>query len=198
MAKALIVVDVQNDFCEGGSLPVTGGAQVAADISAYLEERAVDYDIIVATKDWHPQNWQEKGFDHFSDDPDYASTWPVHCVAETEGANFHKNFVHTHADVLFLKGQHGPAYSGFEGFKTDWWTEESQPVSLDDFLKEEGVSELDVCGIEMANCVAATVRDALKYDYDVTLLAPLVASLGDPEDTIAQLEDMGCNISHDL
>lgn len=198
MAKALIIVDMQVDFCEGGSLPVPGGAQVAQDITDYLEECSTDYDLIIATKDWHPVDWEERGFSHFSEEPDYLDTWPVHCVQETEGANFHPNFAHTYADFLFFKGQNGPAYSGFEGFLTDPWTEISDPTTLDDFLKDEGISEIEVCGDEMANCVRATVFDGLKLGYEVTLLAPLVASLGDPEETIDELIQNGCVIVRSL
>ena len=109
MKSALIVVDVQNDFCEGGSLPVTGGAQVAAGIAALLHGGSA-YDLVVATKDHHV----DPG-DHWAKKPDYVDTWPVHCRVGTEGEAFHPNLDPQPFDAIFLKGEHAAAYSGFEG-----------------------------------------------------------------------------------
>ena len=120
MKRALIVVDVQNDFCEGGSLPVTGGARVASDIAELLhhwtkrDPDAPDYAHVVATKDHHI----DPG-DHWSDDPDYADSWPVHCQVGTDGEAFHPNLDPQPFDAIFLKGEHQAAYSGFEGREAD-------------------------------------------------------------------------------
>ena len=116
MKTALIVVDVQNDFCEGGSLPVTGGAQVAADVgrAAAPAERGragrAGYDHVVATKDHHV----DPG-DHWAGEPDFVDSWPVHCRVGTEGEAFHPNLDPQPFDAIFLKGEHQAAYSGFEG-----------------------------------------------------------------------------------
>ena len=116
MKRALIVVDVQNDFCEGGSLAVAGGARVAADIGALLhhwtrnDPKAPEYAVTVATRDHHV----DPG-DHFSHHPDYAHSWPPHCVVGTDGEAFHPNLDPQPFDAIFLKGEHAAAYSGFEG-----------------------------------------------------------------------------------
>ena len=120
MKRALIVVDVQNDFCEGGSLPVKGGADVAHEIGVMLhhwslkDPKAPPYDVAVATRDHHV----DPG-DHFSDDPDFEHSWPAHCVVGTDGEAFHPNLDPQPFDAVFLKGERAAAYSGFEGRTTD-------------------------------------------------------------------------------
>jgi nicotinamidase/pyrazinamidase len=156
MKSALIVVDVQNDFCEGGSLPVTGGAQVAADIAALLREGS-SYDHVVATKDHHI----DPG-DHWAKEPDFEKSWPVHCRVGTEGEAFHPNLDPQPFDAIFLKGEHQAAYSGFEGRSVDG-------VPLVDWLRAHEVTELDLCGIATDYCVRATALDALREGFAVTL-----------------------------
>src|SRR5258708_23819700 len=107
--RALISVDVQNDFCAGGSLAVAGGAAVASAISKHGASEP-GYGHVVATKDFHIDPGT-----HFSDHPDYAATWPPHCVAGTAGSDFHPNLDTGAVETVFLKGQHAAAYSGFEG-----------------------------------------------------------------------------------
>src|SRR6516225_10276684 len=133
--RALIVVDVQNDFCEGGSLAVTGGSAVAAAITAYLAAEGNSYAHVVASRDYHI----DPG-DHFSDHPDFAGTWPPHCVAGTTGAEFHPDLDTSRLEAVFSKGAHAAAYSGFEG------TEESG-TPLSTWLRERDVDQLDVTGI---------------------------------------------------
>ena len=129
MKQALIVVDVQNDFCEGGSLPVTGGAQVASDIAALLhhwtrqDPKAPAYDVVVATKDHHIDPGA-----HWSKEPDFVDSWPVHCKVGTDGEAFHPNLDPQPFDAIFLKGEHQAAYSGFEGA-------DSNGTSLADWLR---------------------------------------------------------------
>ena len=106
--RALIIVDVQNDFCEGGSLPVAGGAAVAAAISAHVRE--TPYHHVVATRDHHI----DPGI-HFSDTPDYVDTWPAHCRAGSPGAAFHPDLDVAAIEAVFDKGDYAAAYSGFEG-----------------------------------------------------------------------------------
>ena len=137
MARALIVVDVQNDFCEGGSLPVTGGARVAAGIHDLLQRwhsHADDrpaYDVVVATKDHHVDPGH-----HWSVKPDFAESWPVHCKVGTEGAAFHPNLDPQPFDEVFFKGEHQAAYSGFEG-------RTSSGTALADWLRERHVADVD-------------------------------------------------------
>ncbi len=169
--RALIVVDVQNDFCEGGSLAVAGGAAVAASVAELL---AGDhgYDVVVATRDHHIDPGP-----HFSDTPDYVDSWPPHCVAGTPGADFHPNLLgHPNLgsptfDGVFDKGEYTAAYSGFEG------RDHAQDVTLADFLRGRGVSEVDVCGIATDHCVNATARDALAAGFDTTVLLDLTAAV---------------------
>src|SRR5690348_16840170 len=141
MARALIVVDVQNDFCEGGSLPVEGGARVASEISVLLhhwtrqDPKAPAYDVVVATKDHHV----DPG-DHWSREPDYADSWPVHCQVGTEGEAFHPNLDPQPFAAIFLKGERAAAYSGFEGRTADG-------TDLLTWLRAHEVDAVDVCGI---------------------------------------------------
>lgn len=140
--RALIIVDVQNDFCEGGSLAVTGGAALARAISDYLAE-AADYHHVVATKDFHI----DPG-DHFSGTPDYSSSWPPHCVSGTPGADFHPSLDTSAIEAVFYKGAYTGAYSGFEGV-------DENGTPLLNWLRQRGVDEVDVVGIATDHCVCA-------------------------------------------
>jgi len=176
VTTALLVVDVQNDFCEGGSLGVSGGASVAARIADLLgsDDRG-GYAIVVATRDHHI----EPG-DHFSDEPDFVDSWPPHCVVGTEGADLHPA-VQPHAfDSVFLKGRHEAAYSGFEGAN-----ERGEPLA--DWLRARGVDEVHVCGLATDYCVRATALDAAGAGMAVTVLLDLTAAVA-PDRVGASLE----------
>lgn len=177
--RALIVVDVQNDFCEGGSLAVAGGAKVASEIDALLKSDH-GYDLILATRDHHIDPGT-----HFSDTPDYVDTWPPHCVVDTEGVKQHPNLTFTDWDGVFDKGEYTAAYSGFEG--------KYEGQLLGEFLKERGVEEIDVCGIATDHCVNATAEDAIKAGYDVTVLLPFTAAVtpGNVEGLVEGWQDAG-------
>ncbi|KNC18635.1 nicotinamidase [Arthrobacter sp. RIT-PI-e] len=182
MTRALIIVDVQNDFCEGGTLAVDGGAQVATDISDHLDEQAGTYDYVVATQDWHIDPGA-----HFSETPDYAVSWPVHCVADTRGAEFHRDLDTESIDAVFRKGRFEAAYSGFEGVlapddevptgeqKLGAGEAESDEdlLTLDDWLREHDVDEVAVAGLAADFCVRATALDALQAGYSVQGLTGL-------------------------
>ncbi|MCP2170395.1 isochorismatase family protein [Goodfellowiella coeruleoviolacea] len=163
MARALIVVDVQNDFCEGGSLPVAGGAEVAAAISRHLARGG--YDRVVATRDYHI----DPG-DHFSAEPDFVESWPVHCVAGSAGASFHPELDVARVDAVFSKGAHAAAYSGFEGTDRDG-------RSLAQWLREHGIDTVDVVGIATDHCVRATALDAAHEGFATTVLLDLTAGV---------------------
>jgi nicotinamidase/pyrazinamidase len=177
MTRALIVCDVQNDFCEGGSLAVQGGAEVAFRIGELLHQwqeadpSARDYAYVVATRDHHI----DPG-DHFSDHPDFVDSWPRHCVVGTDGEAFHPNLDPQPFDAVFLKGEHEPAYSGFEG------TETMRGRRLADWLREHGVDGVDVCGLATDHCVRATALDARAEGLRTRLLLNYCAGVA-PETT---------------
>ncbi|MFC5748937.1 nicotinamidase [Actinomadura rugatobispora] len=177
MGKALIIVDVQNDFCEGGSLAVAGGAGVASAISAHIAEHRPEYRHIVATRDFH----LDPGA-HFSDTPDFAASWPPHCVIGTEGADFHPNLSLGPIEAVFSKGRETAAYSGFEG-ATD------RDEALADWLRERGVDRVDVVGIATDHCVRATAADAVRAGLGTTVLLDLTAGVS-PETTELALEEL--------
>jgi nicotinamidase/pyrazinamidase len=185
MHRALIVVDVQNDFCEGGSLPVAGGSEVAASITDLVAESTAGYAHVVATRDHHV----DPG-DHFSDTPDFATSWPVHCVAGTEGVGFHPNFAPTVTsgaiEAVFDKGAYAAAYSGFEGA-------DENGVSLAAWLHERGVTEVDVVGIATDHCVRATALDAAREGFVTRVLLDLTAGVGkeSTETALRQLQAAG-------
>jgi nicotinamidase/pyrazinamidase len=179
--RALIVVDVQNDFCEGGSLAVTGGSAVVAAVSAYLAAEAASYAHVVASRDYHI----DPG-DHFSDHPDFARSWPPHCVVGTAGAEFHPDLDTSRIEAVFSKGAHAAAYSGFEG--TD-----HAGTPLAGWLRERGVDALDVIGIATDYCVRATALDAAQEGFATRVLLPLVVGV-DPVTTgeaLAAMRDAG-------
>jgi nicotinamidase/pyrazinamidase len=190
MKRALIVVDVQNDFCEGGSLAVEGGAAVAHNISDLLhhwtrqDPKAPDYDVAVATLDHHI----DPG-DHFSDDPDFQHSWPRHCVVGTDGVAFHPNLDPQPFDAIFRKGEHEAAYSGFEG-------KDSNGTLLADWLRKREITHVDVCGLATDYCVRATTLDAVREGFDVRVLTDLCAGVA-PESTkaaIAELRGAGAQL----
>jgi nicotinamidase/pyrazinamidase len=174
--RALIIVDVQNDFCEGGSLAVTGGAAVARGISELLASDP-GYAHVVATKDFHIDPGE-----HFSDNPDYALSWPRHCVVGTAGAEFHPDFDPAGVDAVFMKGHHSAAYSGFEG------TDESG-TTLADWLRQRGIDEVDVVGLATDYCVRATAADAAEAGFSTRVLLDLTAGVA-PESTAKAVEDL--------
>jgi nicotinamidase/pyrazinamidase len=156
VANALIIVDVQNDFCEGGSLAVAGGAAVADAISGLVH--AGGYDHVVATRDYH----LDPGA-HFSAAPDFVDTWPPHCRAGTPGASFHPALDVAGIEAVFSKGAHAAAYSGFEGATPDG-------TGLADWLVAHDVSTVDVVGIATDHCVRATALDAARAGFATTVL----------------------------
>ena len=190
MKQALIVVDVQNDFCEGGSLPVAGGARVASDIAELLhhwtrqDPKAPGYDVVVATKDHHI----DPG-DHWSKEPDFRDSWPVHCKVGTDGEAFHPNLDPQPFDAVFLKGEHAAAYSGFEG--TD-----RNGTTLVEWLRGKEVDRVDVCGLATDHCVRATALDAVKHGFTTRLLIDLCAGVAPAttESALAEMKDAGVTV----
>ncbi|MFI5616905.1 isochorismatase family protein [Streptomyces sp. NPDC051567] len=184
MHRALIVVDVQNDFCEGGSLAVTGGAAVAAGVTELIGQATPAYRYVVATRDHHIDPGA-----HFARPPalpDYETSWPVHCVAGTEGAAFHPNFAPAVAcgavAAVFDKGAHTAAYSGFEGV-------DENGATLTGWLRDRGVTEVDVVGIATDHCVRATALDAVRDGFTTRVLLDLTAAVA-PHTTARALDQL--------
>jgi nicotinamidase/pyrazinamidase len=181
MSRALLVVDVQNDFCEGGSLAVVGGAGVAARIGALLADH--DYDLVAATRDHHI----DPG-DHFSDDPDYVDSWPPHCVVGTSGADLHPALTPRPFAAEFVKGEYSAAYSGFEGH--------SDGTTLEEWLRAAGVDTVEVCGLTTDYCVRQTALDAAAAGFATTVLTDLTAAVAPDrlDDTLLALEAAGVTL----
>jgi nicotinamidase/pyrazinamidase len=182
--RALIIVDVQNDFCEGGSLAVAGGTAVARSVSSLLTAGNHGYDHVVATKDYHVDPGS-----HFSDHPDYLRSWPVHCVAGTSGSDFHPDLATEPIEEVFRKGAHAAAYSGFEGTADDG-------APLADWLRARGVDAVDVVGIATDYCVRATAADAAANGFRTSVLLELTAGVapGTTAEAITVLRDTGVEV----
>ncbi|GAA0729420.1 isochorismatase family protein [Dactylosporangium roseum] len=186
MTRALIIVDVQNDFCEGGSLAVAGGASVAAAITEVLASTApssTSWEHVVATQDHHIDPGP-----HFSAQPDYVATWPKHCVVGTGGVDFHPALDTSRIEAVFEKGAYEAAYSGFEGT--------ADGVGLASWLRERAVTDVDVVGIATDHCVLATAMDAAREGFVTTVLLDLTAGVAPTTTSMAlvTLRKAGVNL----
>ena len=208
MAKALIIVDVQNDFCAGGALATDRGAKVASLISEYVEDNHHRYEAVVATQDWHIDPGA-----HFSDTPDFVDSWPVHCVANTEGAEIHPNLDTDYIEAYFRKGRYEAAYSGFDGLQApeeSVMTGEHEPgatlddegpkTPLADWLDEREIQDVDIVGIATDYCVLATAKDAVDAGYETRVLIDLTAPVHENklDEIIAEMEDEGITVKQAL
>nr|WP_278723393.1 isochorismatase family protein [Corynebacterium accolens] len=171
MNTALIIVDVQHDFCPGGALGTDRGNEVAEKISSLQTE----YDTVVATQDWHIDPGS-----HFAEDPDFVDSWPVHCVADSYGAQMHEAI--GPAQAYFRKGEYTAAYSGFEGA--------ANGVLLAEWLREHDIDAVDIVGIATDHCVQATAADALKEGFSVRVLSEYCSPV-DPDRGDAALAKLG-------
>src|SRR3977135_4035484 len=165
MRNALLIVDLQNDFVEGGNLPVPGGTQVVAHIARHVRHFRRRSRFVVATRDLH-----EDPADHFSDHPDYVNTWPKHGLRGTPGAVLCtpiSNLVREKIiQAVVDKGRHTAAYSAFEA-------QDPRGHMLVDVLREQRVDPIDICGFITEYCVRASALDARKYDFQVRILVNL-------------------------
>jgi nicotinamidase/pyrazinamidase len=186
--KALVIVDVQNDFTEGGALGVEGGIAVSEGIARLLADNADRYDLVIASRDWHDADNDNGG--HFAAQPDFVDTWPVHCVAGTEGAQYHTSLPEGAVDVHVRKGQGKPAYSMFEGT-----TDHGETVP--EMLERYGVDELEIAGLATDYCVRATALDALASGCRVTVLTDLIAGVSAESSAaaLAELADHGAELT---
>jgi nicotinamidase/pyrazinamidase len=174
MTSAVIVVDVQNDFCEGGSLAVAGGTQVAEQVSARLASGG--YDHAVATRDHHIDPGH-----HFDPDPDYVDTWPAHCVVGTSGVDLHPSLETDRVEAVFDKGEYAAAYSGFEGA--------ADGTRLEEWLRDRHVDTVEIVGIATDHCVRATALDAVRLGFATTVRLDLTAGVSGPT-VAAALEEL--------
>lgn len=193
--RALIVVDVQNDFCEGGSLAVAGGAAVAAAITGYLIERAGSYAAIAGTRDWHiDPGGHFGGTSLHPEGPDFVHSWPAHCVADTEGSSSHPALETEGIEAWFTKGEYAAAYSGFEGSTID--PHSGVTLDLATWLANRDIDSVDVVGIATDHCVRATALDAASAGFETRVLVDLTVGVA-PQTTreaIAQLREAGVSV----
>ena len=188
MPRALLVIDVQNDFCEGGALAVAGGAAVAGKISKFLE--STRYDLVVASRDWHDADNNNSG--HFAEpgaEPNYKTNWPVHCVAETNGAQYHPNLNTEAIGEHIFKGQGQNGYSIYEGITKSGQT-------FDDLLNAHQVDEVDVVGIATDHCVLASALDSKSHGLKVRVISSLTAGVSEvtTEAAIDRMIDSGIEV----
>ncbi|WP_309069272.1 isochorismatase family protein [Microbacterium sp.] len=192
MTRALLIVDVQNDFTEGGALGVIGGDAVAAGITRHLRAHAEEYAVIVASRDWHDADSDNGGHivpDGSEPAPDYVATWPPHCIAGTEGAEYDPGLDTTAVTHHVKKGQGKPAYSMFEGV-----TDDGSTVAA--VLAEQGIETVDVVGIATDHCVRASALDAIEHGQHVRVLIDLIAGVAqEPSDAaLAELAHAGAEL----
>ncbi len=186
---ALLIVDVQNDFCPGGALAVTGGDRIVSVLNRHIERFKAAKVPIIATRDWHPEKTS-----HFKN---YGGVWPAHCIQGTRGAEFHPDLALPDNIVIVSKGMGSgeDSYSGFQG--TD-----SNGVKLADLLRGQGVERIFVGGLATDYCVKHTVLDGLKEGLKVVLLEDAVRGVniqpGDSERAVAEMIRAGAQKSRGL
>lgn len=190
MAKALLIIDVQVDFCEGGALACQGGAKVAAAITDHIRANRSHYDYVIASRDWHTPNSLNDG--HFPEagiEPDFVSTWPLHCIAGEKGAEYHENLDSSLIDIHIKKGQDANGYSIFDG------TDDSGKSFLD-LTKELGITDVDVVGIATDYCVRASSLDANSHGLNVSVITSLTAGVASSsiEAAIDEMVDAGVKV----
>jgi len=188
MTKALFIVDVQNDFTEGGALGVEGGDAVAEGISRHLAAHAGEYAVIVASRDWHDADNDNGG--HFHPEPDFVDSWPVHCVSGTAGAEYDPGLETDAVTHHVKKGQGEPAYSLFEGTTDDG-------ESVAHLLDEHGVVDVDIVGLATDHCVRASALDAIGHGRHVRILTDLIAGVAaeSSDAAIAELAHAGAELA---
>ena len=186
MTRTLVIIDVQNDFTEGGALPVTGGAAVAAAISALVAAHPHSYDHIFASRDWHDAEGGNNGHFAVDDAPDFVDTWPVHCVAEIAGAEYHPALLLPESAVHIRKGQGQPGYSIFDGI-------DDAGEKFGELLIAAGVTDVDLVGLATDYCVRASGLDALEHGQHVRVFTDLVAGVAaeSSDQALAELAHAG-------
>lgn len=167
MKRALLIVDVQPTFCEGGELAVVGGNTIAHRIAEFYRTHRDRYELIATSQDWHIDPGT-----HFSDHPDFVDTWPPHGVAGTENAELHSALKGVQVDVAVKKGHYSAAYSAFEGISEDERT-------LGEILHEQGIEQVDIVGIAESHCVLESALDAKKGGWKVKVIRDLTVPVSE-------------------
>lgn len=188
--KALIIVDVQNDFCPSGNLAVNDGDKIVKGINRLIDSD--NYDVIVLTQDWHPENhksfasqWEGKNvFDIVDLNNIEQVLWPDHCVQYSKGADFHPDLKVNETMAIFSKGEN-PEVDSYSGFYDN---DKKTSTGLAEFLKEQNVTDVDVCGIATDYCVKYTAEDAITEGFKTTLLKDLCKGIA--EDLTPVYEEM--------
>lgn len=190
MTRALLVVDVQNDFTEGGALGIDGGGDIARKVSALLAKEGDDYDLVVSSRDWHDSGSDNGGHFAVDEPPNFTTTWPVHCVAGTPGADYHSDYATGSVDVHVYKGQGKPSYSAFQGI-TD------EGLALPEVLRRNEVTDVDIVGLATDYCVKASALDAIALGLNVRVLVDLVAGVAaeSSQESLRELEAAGATLA---
>lgn len=185
--RALLIVDVQNTFCEGGALGVEGGTAVAEGIAKFVSEHRDKYALIATTQDWHIEPGE-----HFAQapaEPDYVNTWPIHGVAGTEEAELHAALSGIDADIAVKKGQYDHGYSGFDGVTDD-------DEKLADALRRNGITAVDIVGIAESHCVRASALDARKLGLNVRVISNLTVPVTEDQGVTARAEMAAAGVEY--
>ncbi|TFC93350.1 isochorismatase family protein [Cryobacterium sp. TMT3-29-2] len=182
MTRALFIIDVQNDFTEGGALAVKGGSAVAAGVSALLLAHPDAYDVIFASRDWHDPDSDNGGHFATAGEPDSKDSWPVHGVAGTPGAEYHSSLLLPDTAIHIRKGQGAAGYSIFDGV-----SEGGEKTG--ELLIANGVTDIDLVGLATDHCVRASGLDALEHGQHVRVLTDLVAGVA-PDTSDAALGEL--------
>lgn len=186
LKRALLIVDVQNDFCEYGPVPSIGGSQIASSITRFIDFNYSAYELILASKDWH-----QSPTEHFSKRPDFISNWPSHCVGSTEGAELHSNLNRKMIDHELIKGEYTAGMSAFEA-KT------SLNEGLIELLERREIDLIDICGLNADSNLYSTAIDALELGFPTTLFIDMCSGYSE-ESTLHALEDLesrGVNLNY--
>ncbi len=168
MTQALLVIDVQNDFCPGGALAVTGGDEIVAGINAKM----VNFDAVVLTQDWHPAGHSSFASTHNADPMSMIEMpygpqvlWPDHCIQRTPGSAFHADLQTDRADLIIRKG-YNPAIDSYSAF---FENDKTTPTGLEGYLRNRGIDRLTLVGLATDFCVNYSAVDAAKLGFDVTV-----------------------------
>ncbi len=174
MNRALMIIDVQNDFCPGGALPVPDGDKVVPVINTLMDR----FDLVVATRDWHPEQTA-----HFE-------KWPVHCVRNTFGAQFHPDLDTSGIDKIISKGT-GNRDDGYSAFETE-------ELDLAAFLRQKGMDELYFTGLATEYCVKASAMDAVRKGFKTFVITDAVRGIdvypGDIDKALKEMEKAGIEL----